>query len=406
MTASEAPHAAHPSGACPVTGARRLPSDGVPLRPSPTLAAWRREGAITPLTFADGHDGWIATRFGSAHDLLANPAFSRTPTDRLPLEGHGTIELDDRALESLRVASILDQDGEQHARLRRALTARFSVKAARALRPFVEELVARTLDEFLAREDSPADLNEHYAQPISAAVHARVLGIPDSHRAAFIELVLTPTTPQQKFDLLREVIRLRREEPGDDLLSDLVRSELSPSEIEGLAFVVTTSGRDSVAYMIATTTVALLTHPEQLARLRAQPELVETAVEEFLRVGAMFLTLFPRTATEDVEVEGTTMHRGETVVVSPVAVNRDPERFAEPDAFDITRDAFGHLGFGFGIHGCVGQQVARVEIREAIGQLIRRAPALRLVEADQTSPMPFANQVGTYEAGRVLVDWH
>jgi cytochrome P450 len=128
-------------------------------------------------------------------------------------------------------------------------------------------------------------------------------------------------------------------------------------------------------------------------------------MEEFMRVGAMFVTLFPRTATQDLEIDGTTFRAGETVSVSPVGANRDERAFERPDEFDITRDAFGHLGFGHGLHGCVGQQVARIEITEALGQLIAEFPTLRLEYAEQLGPMPFAHPVATYEAGSVVVGW-
>jgi cytochrome P450 len=119
----------------------------------------------------------------------------------------------------------------------------------------------------------------------------------------------------------------------------------------------------------------------------------------------MFLTLFPRTATEDVEIGGVKISKGQSVSVSPVSANHDERQFANPEKFDVTRDAFGHLGFGHGIHGCIGQQVARVEIREAILQLIQKVPTLQLVNSQQLEPIAFAHPVATYSAGEVLVTW-
>ena len=163
-----------------------------------------------------------------------------------------------------------------------------------------------------------------------------------------------------------------------------------------------TAGRDSVAYLIATTSVALLTHPEQLAHLREDLTRVGPAVEEFMRVGAMFVTLFARTATEDVVVEDVTIPAGTSVAVSPVAANRDPSHWGgDAESFDVSRDAFGHFGFGYGIHSCIGQQVARVEIREAVTALLEAFPDLSLVDAEQLVPQPFAHPVAVYEAGTV-----
>ena len=123
-----------------------------------------------------------------------------------------------------------------------------------------------------------------------------------------------------------------------------------------------------------------------------------------MRVGAMFVTLFARTALEDVEIEGITIPAGTSVAVSPVAANRDPAHWgADAEEFDVSRDAFGHFGFGYGIHGCIGQQLARVEIREAIAALLAGFPELQLVSAEQLEPQPFAHPVAVYEAGEVLV---
>ncbi|GAA5202888.1 cytochrome P450 [Microbacterium jejuense] len=191
----------------------------------------------------------------------------------------------------------------------------------------------------------------------------------------------------------------------EDVTTHLLQGEWTRTEVEGIVLVLMTSGRDSVAYLISTAMVALLTHADQPAALRDDPERIAGAIEEFLRVGAMFLTLFPRTALVDLELGGIPIPAGTTVAVSPVAANRDERRFDDPDRFDVTREAFGHLGFGHGAHACIGQQLARLEIREAVTQLLAAAPRLRLVRAEQQQPMPFAHPVATYEAGAVEVAW-
>ncbi|QOR70774.1 cytochrome P450 [Ruania alkalisoli] len=323
----------------------------------------------------------------------------------MPLETGSSAEPPDLAAQrSMREAGLLGLDGAEHARLRRAITSRFSVRAVRGIRDVVASTVSDQLQRLLAG-GSPGNVTTAYAEPISARMHCHVLGIPNEFADTFSTLFVGGGTTQQKFDFIREVIDAKRTHPGEDVLSDLVRGELSQSEIEGLALVLMASGRDSVAYMITTTTVALLTHPDQRAVLRTDPALMTGAVEEFMRYGAMFLTLFPRTALEDVELDGVRIRAGQSVSVSSVGANRDERKFEEPHRFDVKRDAFGHLGFGHGRHGCVGQQLARVEIAEAISQLFATVPDLRLVEAEQMSPQPFANPVGTYEAGDVIVAW-
>lgn len=394
-----------PTG-CPVHP-RVLPTDGTSLEPSPVLAAWREESPVTPLHYTDGHDGWIVTRHELARLVLEDPRFSQQP-QRIPGEtipgGPELPYLDDEALASKRIANLLFLDGEAHSRVRRILMARFSVRAGRALQPEIAAIVGRQVAHLLT-VGAPADLMGEFAAPISAAVHRLVLGIPDPRADEFARLFLAEAPVQERVLFARAVIEQKRSDLGDDVLSDLIRSDLSTGEVDWVALVLMISGRDAAAYMIATSLLALLRHPDQLAALRDDPQLMGGAVEEFMRYGTMFVALFPRTATEDVQIGGTRFAVGESVSVSPVAANRDADRFENPDGFDITRDAFGHLGFGHGIHGCLGQQVARVEIREAVGQLIAAFPALRLVRAEQLAPLPFAHPVATYSAGSLIVEW-
>lgn len=392
------------AAACPFSG-HTLPSDGRPLAPSPFFAELRAEGGAHPLRFADGHEGILVIDHELARSVLSDPRFSQRP-QRFPLGSGKTVEPDlanpdARALAS---ADLLSLDGSAHERLRKMVTGRFSVKAVRTHRETIERIVTEQLEHLLA-QPTPADLTLHFAEPISARIHAHVLGIIPELVDDFVTTVVYGTDGHAKHEFGRRAIEARRQIPGDDVLSDLIASDLTDDEVLGLLMVLMVSGRDSVAYMIATSTVALFTHPDQLATLREKPELMQTAVEEFLRFGAMFVGLFPRTATEDLEVDGVEIAAGQTVSVSPVAANRDPQRFDDPDVLDVERDAFGHLGFGFGPHGCIGQQLARVEIRTAISALITSIPTLELIDADQLRIQPFQHEVPTYQVGKVLVSW-
>ncbi|MEV5069726.1 cytochrome P450 [Microbacterium sp. LMI12-1-1.1] len=385
---------------------RRLPTDGTPLAPSPALATWRDEAPATPLHYPDGPDGLIVTRHALARDVLADPRFTVAvhrfpqPQDGADLDG-----LDEGARASLAASNLLALDGDQHLRMRRAIISQFSMRAVRAREDAVAGIVTSQLAEFLAR-DQPADLFAHYATPISMRTHCLVLGVPDALTPRFGELFVTGTSAtQEKFDYIRDVLAEKEGASGDDVITHLLQGEWTRAEVEGILLVLMTSGRDSVAYLIATAMVALLTHPDQLVVLREDPTALPAAIEEFMRVGAMFVTLFPRTAREDLELHGVAIAAGTTVAVSPVAANHDERQYEDPDRFDVTRDAFGHLGFGHGPHGCVGQQLARLEIREAVGQLLAAAPGIRLVHAEQLSPLPFAHPVATYEAGAVEVAW-
>lgn len=404
------------SASCPFH-ARSLPGDGTPLAPSPQIAAWREQAAFVPLDFQDGHEGLAAVRYEAAVSVLQDPRFSMRPS-RMPVgpavDGDGAAEIAavplelpgdlDESGQRSDYLNLLNLDGEEHSKLRRAVTARFSVRQARSREPWIREMVAEQIA--LLRERGPVvDLWRDFAMPISARTHCRVIGIPDHRYHRFVELFVEPSTAQQKYDFIRALLEERRGDPGEDVITDLLANpDLDRAEVEGLLRLLMGAGRDSVAYLIATASVALLTDPEQLALLREDPERIRPAVEEFMRVGAMFITVFARTALEDVEIDGVAIPAGTSVAVSPVAANRDPAHWGDDaDGFDVERDAFGHLGFGYGIHGCIGQQVARVEIREAITALLEEFPGLRLVSAEQLEPQPFAHPVAVYEAGEVLV---
>lgn len=402
-------------GTCPFHEPHRLPTDGTPLSPSPRLSAWRDHADAVPLKYQDGHEGLVVTGYEAAREILADPRFRQLPhripaadsppSHPAPMSPEGQHDPPDQdAQSSMEAANLLALDGAEHARMRRAITARYSVKQARLRTPWVSQMVDDQFDRMVA-QGSPVDLNEHYAEPISVLTHCHVLGVPDAYVPEYGELFVHGSSAQEKFDYIRRVIDARANDPGEDVISDLLAGDLARIEVEGLVFQIMSAGRDSVAYLIVTATVALLTNPKQMERIRLEPTLLSGALEEFLRIGAMFLTLFPRTAVEDVQVGGISVKAGQTVSVSPVAANRDPRRFEDPEQLDVGRNAFGHLGFGHGPHGCVGQQLARVEIREAVLKLITALQNLRLVDAGQLRPLPFANPIATYAAGAAFVEW-
>lgn len=383
---------------------RTLPTDGVPLRPSAWFAARRDEGPASPLTYADGHDGLVVTRYATARAVLADRRFSQQP-QRFPL-GPATREqaaIDASAERAMQDADLLALDGAQHARIRHEVLKRFSFRQVNARVEDVRLLARRAFDGML-RHGAPADLTEEFGEPFSTSVHALELGIPDDRLDRYRELFAGHGVGQDRVDFARGLLDLARSDGGETVFGDLVRSELSTEEQLGVGIALLSSGHDSVAYFLVTGTLALLQHPDQLDALRADRTLLPGAIEEIVRYGTMFLTLFPRTALEDVAVDGVEIPAGTTVSVSPIAGNRDPERFDHPDRFDIRRAADGHLGFGHGLHGCIGQQLARLELVEGFS-LILDLPGLRLVHADQLEPQPLAHDVATYAAGRVVVAW-
>ena len=394
-----------------VSEIRKLPIDGTPLCPSATLAQWREEAAATPLEYEDGHQGLVINRYELAKLILEDKRFSQKPI-RIPAHQVIREESDpginvvggELATEGeLDPGNLLFLDGEQHLKIRRAVTSRFSVRAAKGYEADIKDIVATQI-KWLSAQGSPVDITEYYSEPISAHGHARVLGIPESFFKDYERLFVGKSEENEKIDYLRRVLASKKNFLADDVLSDLLKSDLSKNEIEGLTFSLMVSGRDNVAYMISTGILALLRNPDQLQALRDDPTLIDAGIEELLRISAVFLTMFPRTAMEDVEIDGVKIARGQSVSVSAVAANHDGRQYSDPDRFDLSRDAFGHLGFGNGIHGCLGQQVARIEIKEGIMQLINAFPNLKLVRAEQDSPMPFVHPVAAYQVGQVILD--
>ena len=383
-----------------------LPADGTPLNPSPTLDHWRESSAIAPLSYPDGHDGWIALRQEISLEILMDTRFSQQP-HRFPglaprLQQEDFVDEQDRL--AITTADLLALDGDQHRKCRKTVTSKFSFKAVNSYADAVSALVSRQLTHLL-EQPQPVDLTEHFSEPISIANHAFVLGIPDAMVKEFERTFVGSVSREERINFLREVYQSKLVNPGDDVISHLIKSELTQAEVEGLIYVFFTSGRDSVAYMISTSMIALLQSPDQLAKLRNNLPVSQEAVEELMRYCAMFVTLFPRTALEDLEIAGQQISAGQSISVSPVAVNRDPQIWDEPNSLKLDREIKAHLSFGHGIHGCLGQQLARLVIQESLTQLLKAVNSVELVSAEQLEPMEFAHPVATYKVGKVILNF-
>ncbi len=383
-----------------------LPSDGTPLKPSPTLDHWRESSEISPLSYPDGHEGWIALQQQISQEILMDTRFSQQPHRFPGLAPQQTPEdfIDERDELAITTADLLALDGDQHRKCRKTVTSKFSFKAVNSYSDAVSALVSKQLSHLL-EQPQPVNLTEHFSEPISIANHAFVLGIPNSMVSEFERTFVGSVSRQERINFLRDVYQFKVENPGDDVISHLIQSELTQAEVEGLIYVFFTSGRDSVAYMISTSMVALLQNPDQLELMRATLPVSKEAVEELMRYCAMFVTLFPRTALEDIEIAGQKIEAGQSVSVSPVAVNRDPRIWDEPNALKIDREVKAHLSFGHGIHGCLGQQLARLVIQESLTQLLAAIHSIELVSAEQLEPMEFAHPVATYKVGKVIINF-
>jgi cytochrome P450 len=274
----------------------------------------------------------------------------------------------------------------------------------------VERVTAEHLDA-MRRKGPGLDLVTEFAHPVPAVMICELLGVPYADRDTFqnyvTALFAADGPPQEKFaayqnlqEYMGKLVLAKRATPTDDVLSELTTSDLTDEELAGVGGVLLAAGLDTTANMIALGAFALLRHPEQIAGLHADPD---KAVEELLR----YLTvanLNIRAAREDVELGGQLIRAGETVTLAMHTANRDPRRFADPDALDLSRDAVGHLSFGHGIHQCLGQQLARVEMRVAIPELFRQFPTLRLAVAPEEVPLRPVHQ-SIYGVLRLPVAW-
>jgi cytochrome P450 len=292
---------------------------------------------------------------------------------------------------------MLSVDPPDHTRLRRLTSAAFSRPRIAALRPRVQAIVDRLLDDLEVRGDTVADLVEGFAFPLPFTVISELLGVPEPDRGQlgswFITLLAPSSAPEPPAEAvaasanivryLTELLARKRAAPGEDLVTDLVRAAdqggaLSEQEILSTIFQLVVAGHDTTTSLIGNGTVALLLHPEQRDKLVADPALVPRAIEEILRWDAPVPHSTFRYATQDVTLGGTAIPAFAQVIISLGAANRDPGRYANPETFDVTRADTSHLAFGHGIHHCLGARLARLEGTIALTSLLGRFPAMRL----------------------------
>jgi cytochrome P450 len=363
---------------------------GCPFDPPAALAPLREERPLRPMRYPDGHVGWLATGHAVIRAILADPRFSSRP-DRMHFPTDRP--LPDGPMPPPPPGQFISVDAPEHTRYRSLLTGKFTVRRMRQLTARVEEVTAEHLDA-MQRTGPDADLVTAYAQPIPALLICELLGAPYADRDFFLEHTATfndqnATGEQQVTSIdalggfLHDLVLAKRAAPTDDLLSDLTGSDLTDEELTNVAFLLLGAGLDTTANMIALGTFALLSDPEQVDLLRADPD---RAVEELLRYLSIAHTGV-RSALEDVELDGQLIRAGDTVTISVEAANRDPRKFPNPDVLDLRRKATGHLAFGHGIHQCLGQQLARVELGVAMPALFERFPTLRLAVAPEDVPL-------------------
>jgi cytochrome P450 len=377
---------------------------GCPFDPPAELIDARRHGPISRYTHPGGKPGWLITGYDLVRSVLADPRFSARKE---------LLNVVDFELPPAPPGEFLLMDEPQHGRYRKPLVGKFTVRRMRLLTERIEQITTECLDA-MEKAGPSADLVTAFAKPIPTIVICEILGVPYEDRDSFQEQIdtfmngetsdedlLAAYTATQNY--LAQLVAAKRANPTDDVLSELTDSDLTDEELQGIALILLAAGFDTTANMLSLGTFALLRNPEQLAALRADPSLIDQAVEELLRYLSVAKS-FMRTALEDVEVGGQTIEAGTTVVLSYNTANRDPERFTDPHALDLRRDQGGHLAFGHGIHLCLGQQLARIEMRVAFSALLQRFPTLRLaVPAEEVALRPETADI--YGVKNLPVTW-
>ena len=401
------------------TATHDLPAFPLPRRcpfdPPAEYTERRDEQPVLRVRLPDGTPAWLVTRAADARAVLADPAMSADATR----PGFPAAFPAVRVLASLPTKPFfLRTDPPEHDVQRRLVIPEFTVRRVRAMRPGIQRVVDEHIDAMLA-SDAPTDLVRALALPVPSLVICRLLGVPYEDHEFFEERARVPLAsgsgPSEimgAFDDLRvylgELVARKEADPADDLISGLVTRHLADGRMTR-EDVVTTSmllllaGHGTTAQMIALSTVALLENPDQLAALRADQELLPGAVEELLRYVNIADRVPARVAVRDTDIAGVRVRAGEGVVVPLAVADRDPAAFTAPDTFDVHRADRHHLAFGYGIHQCLGQNLARLELEVVLGTLFERVPGLRLaVPADE---LPYLPPVGLHGLHELPVTW-
>ncbi|MEU4332150.1 cytochrome P450 [Nonomuraea dietziae] len=383
---------------------------GCPFDPPKELIDAREHGPISRFPFPDGHEGWLVTGYDLVRSVLGDSRFS---SRKELMRHHWAMDLSGIEMPPAPPGEFLLMDEPQHGRYRKPLVGKFTVRRMRQLTERVEEITAEHLDA-MEKAGPTADLVTAFAKPIPAIMICELLGVPYEDRGRFqeqIDLFMSGESSDEDLiaaytavqDYLAQLVAAKRANPTDDILSELTDSDLTDEELKGMSLILLAAGLDTTTNMLALGAFALLQNPAQLAALRADPTLIDNAVEELLRYLSVAKTFF-RTALEDVELGGQTIKAGSMVVMSLNTANRDPERFSDPHVLDLRRQDGGHLAFSHGIHQCLGQQLARVEMRVAFSALLARFPTLRLaVPAEEVALRPESADI--YGVKSLPVTW-
>ena len=385
-----------------------------PFDPPPQYAAARAHGPLLAVTLWNGKRAWVVTRHAEMRAILMDERrFSgRMGDPDFPsvTEARVAVDRNERAF--------VGMDNPEHDRYRRFFTREFSVRRMQALIPNMQVLADGLIDELLAQRP-PADLVASLAVKYPSLVMAELFGSPYADHVFIIGcavarhgLTQSPkeaeTKARELADYVRRLIDAKEENPGDDMLSRVIADHVKPGnlsrdELAEIGAMILRAGHDTTTNMIGMGSLLLLRDDALRARLVADPALIEAAVEEFLRFVSPVQFSPRRVALEDVEIGGVLVRKGEGLFMSLPSANRDESMFGDPDSIDIGRDASQHLTFGYGIHQCLGQMLARYELQVMYAAILKRLPTLRL--AVPLQQIRFKDDMQIYGIHNLPVTW-
>jgi cytochrome P450 len=378
----------HPDAVLPVLPVPRAAR--CPLTPPPEFEEWREEPGLKRAMF-HGNPIWVVSRYQDIRAALVDPRLSAKtlPDAMMPTDSDNKIPV-----------VFARTDDPEHHRIRRMLTSNFTFRRCETMRPQIQEMVDHYIDEMISN-GPPSDLVRDFGLPVPSLVIALLLGVPPEDLALFQRNTSTgldqKSSDEQKaaamatmFAYIQELVQRKEREPGDDLISRLVTEYIATGQLDHGTAAITSvimmqAGHETTANMISLGTVTLLQHPDVYERLgqTGDPAVIANIVEELMRYLSIVVSQVDRVATEDLTIGGQLIREGEFVMMSLLAGNWDSDFVGNPDNFDADRNARGHLGFGYGVHQCIGANLARVEMQIAFATLARRLRGLKLaVPAD------------------------
>jgi cytochrome P450 len=378
--------------------------------PPAVFDSLREERPLAKMVYPDGHVGWIVSSYELVREVLSDPRFSHScEVGHFPVTHQGQVI----PTHPLIPGMFIHMDPPEHTRYRKLLTGEFTVRRTSRLIPRVEAVAAEQI-EVMRAKGAPADVVTDFAKPLVLRMLGELVGLPYEERDRYVPAVTllhdaeadpveAAAAYEQAQAFFDEVIERRRTQPEDDLISSLVHEDLTLEELRNIVTLLLFAGYETTEGALSVGTFALLHHPDQLAKLRAEPAKLDAAIEELLRYITVNQYHTYRTALEDLKLDGELIRKGDTVTVSLPAANRDPAKFGCPAELDIERDTSGHVAFGFGIHQCLGQNLARIELRAGFTALLRAFPDLRLaVPADE---VPLRLKGSVFSVEQLPVSW-